>query len=121
MIIRTKIVAATAALAAAAGIAAVAPGAANAAPNGCDVHQSTIAHIETPSSSASICRWQGDGRTEYRGFGKGNGLAVTAPVVWSNGASYSAVNNGYTYRLDVGRGLAVIAPNGYQISYEPAL
>ena len=51
----------------------------------------------------------------------GNGLAVTAPVVWSNGASYSAVNNGYTYRVDVGRGLAVIAPNGYQISYEPAL
>ena len=53
-----------------------------------------------PSSSVSICRWQGDGRTEYRGFGKGNGLAVTAPVVWSNGASYSAVNNGYTYRED---------------------
>ncbi|CAM3142801.1 hypothetical protein [Tsukamurella hominis] len=121
MIIRKKIVAATAALAAAAGIAAVAPGAANASPNGCDAHQWTVTHLETPSSSVSICRWQGDGRTEYRGFGKGNGLAVTAPVVWSNGASYSAVNNGYTYRVDVGRGLAVIAPNGYQISYEPAL
>ncbi len=110
-----------AALAAAGAIAVAAPGAANAAPFGCDAHQTTIAHIETPSSSASICRWDGDGRTEYRGFGKGNGLAVTAPVVWSNGSSYSAVNNGYTYRLDVGRGLAVIAPNGYQISYEPAI
>lgn len=121
MITQKKIVAATAALAAAAGIAALAPGAANASPNGCDAHQWTVTHLETPSSSVSICRWQGDGRTEYRGFGKGNGLAVTAPVVWSNGASYSAVNNGYTYRVDVGRGLAVIAPNGYQISYEPAI
>jgi hypothetical protein len=116
-----KAAAVVATFAAAGGIATLGLGIAAASPNGCDVHQSTIAHIETPSSSASICRWQGDGRTEYRGFGKGNGLAVTAPVVWSNGASYSAVNNGYTYRLDVGRGLAVIAPNGYRISYEPAI
>ena len=116
-----KQVATVAVLAAAAGITLAAHGVATASPNGCDSHQSVITHIETPTSSASICQWQGDGRTEYRGFGKANGLAVTAPVVWSNGSSYSAVNNGYTYRIDVGRGLAVVAPNGYQISYEPAI
>jgi hypothetical protein len=58
---------------------------------------------------------------------KKSGDSITSPVTLvvkqasHPGYCYTAVNNGYTYRVDQGTGLAIIDPDGSLISYEHAL
>ena len=59
-------------------------------------------------------------------FGRGEpggtvNLVTKRPTFQRAGELRLSAGSFDTYRVDVGRGLAVIAPNGYQISYEPAL
>ncbi|HME76818.1 MAG TPA: hypothetical protein VKI00_14570 [Mycobacterium sp.] len=107
--------------------ALLAAGTASAATPSCDEHQDVVTTIETQDSAATICSWRGDGRLEYRGVNKNSGDSITIPVTLvvkqasHPGYCYTAVNNGYTYRVDQGTGLAIIDPDGSLISYEHAL
>ncbi|MEJ9076837.1 hypothetical protein WKY82_00295 [Gordonia malaquae] len=97
---------------------------ATARPN-CKDHQKAVASVETVGAAATICQWQGDGKLEYHGTTKSSGDEITVPVTkvveQANHPglySYTAINSGYTYRVDDQTALAIIAPDGTMVFYE---
>ncbi|GAB17988.1 hypothetical protein GOEFS_044_00240 [Gordonia effusa NBRC 100432] len=69
----------------AAGIATIGAATISAAPaaatgTGCSLYQTEIASVETKSKSASICKFESDGRLQYRGFDNKKRAGNTVPI-----------------------------------------
>lgn len=91
----------------------------------CNSHQNVVAAVETDSAAATICQWQGDGKLEYHGVTKASGNQIIVPVTAVREQanhpglySYTAVNAGYTYRVDDKTALTIIDPRGAMAFYE---
>ncbi len=122
---RTRTSIALAALVSPLGVAAavtLGSGAAAAAPS-CDAGQALVRSIDTASSAATICQYQGDGALEYHGMAKDSGNMIDLPAhsrSTPRGTVYYAINNGYEYDV-YPDGLTILGPDGSIMSSEPAL
>ena len=121
--IRTGI--AAAALAVIGGAAALAgAGDASAIAPECNPYQDGVASVDTADAAASICQWRATGELVYVGVTNSTGdmieipVSLVVPTYGGPGYSYTAVNDGYTYRVDDGKALAITDPDGVLIYYD---